>query len=182
MDADLEQPRLFLEAITKAVAHKPDWRVDADIFLSIFSYSKQSMVRDLETIKEHGTENLTVLSLAGSPVDQDVEEQSTSAKPSVIPEDLSGGRLDDLLTVRDQFAVLPADYSQLVVMHRARSGTILVNHGPSGTGKSQTVAINIATFLADGKSVLFVSEKTAALDVVKCRLDENQLGARLSID
>ncbi len=43
--------------------------------------------------------------------------------------------------------------------------------GPPGTGKSQTITNMIAEFLAAGKSVLFVSEKMAALEVVKSRLD-----------
>ena len=44
--------------------------------------------------------------------------------------------------------------------------------GPPGTGKSQTIVNMIATCMAEGKSVLFVSEKKAALDVVKRRLSE----------
>ncbi len=48
--------------------------------------------------------------------------------------------------------------------------------GPPGTGKSQTIANMIAEALAAGKTVLFVSEKTAALDVVKRRLDKCGLG------
>ncbi|MCH8895042.1 MAG: hypothetical protein IH927_02150 [Proteobacteria bacterium] len=64
----------------------------------------------------------------------------------------------------------------LLAINSARGGNNLVIHGPPGTGKSQTIANMIATFMAEGKSVLFVSEKTAALDVVKDRLDENGLG------
>jgi hypothetical protein len=48
--------------------------------------------------------------------------------------------------------------------------------GPPGTGKSQTIANIIAEFLAAGKTVLFVSEKAAALEVVKRRLDDCRLG------
>ena len=72
--------------------------------------------------------------------------------------------------------MLPADFSQLRAIEEARRGKNLVIHGPPGTGKSQTIANLIATLLADGRSVLFVSEKTAALDVVKRRLEECHLG------
>jgi predicted ATP-dependent serine protease len=43
-------------------------------------------------------------------------------------------------------------------------------HGPPGTGKSQTITNLIATLTANGKTVLFVAEKRAALEVVMNRL------------
>lgn len=46
----------------------------------------------------------------------------------------------------------------------------LVIEGPPGTGKSQTITNLIAACLAEGKKVLFVAEKLAALEVVKNRL------------
>ena len=86
------------------------------------------------------------------------------------------GRLDDLLQIRDQYTILPTDFSQLQAIEQARQGGNLVIHGPPGTGKSQTIANLIATLLADRKRVLFVSEKTVALDVVKSRLEKCDLG------
>ena len=53
----------------------------------------------------------------------------------------------------------------------AKAGKNLVVEGPPGTGKSQTIANMIAEMLSAGKTVLFVSEKMAALEVVKRRLD-----------
>jgi very-short-patch-repair endonuclease len=47
--------------------------------------------------------------------------------------------------------------------------------GPPGTGKSQTIANLIGAFLYEQKTVLFVSEKAAALEVVRDRLAENGL-------
>ena len=57
-----------------------------------------------------------------------------------------------------------------------RSGSHLVVHGPPGTGKSQTIANLVATLAADGKRVLFVAEKRAAIDAVVGRLDRVGLG------
>ena len=71
---------------------------------------------------------------------------------------------------------LPADYSQMLAVKAAMDGHDLVIYGPPGTGKSQTIANIVATGLARGKSILFVSEKNAALDVVKDRLEESNLG------
>ena len=101
-----------------------------------------------------------------------------AAAPSATPRDrdLVGGRLDDILEIREQHTVLPADFSQLRAIDTARRGSHLVIHGPPGTGKSQTITNLIATLLGEGKRVLFVSEKTAALDVVKRRLEGCDLG------
>ena len=57
-----------------------------------------------------------------------------------------------------------------------RSGSHLVVHGPPGTGKSQTIANLVATLAADGRRVLFVAEKRAAIDAVVGRLDRVGLG------
>ena len=69
-------------------------------------------------------------------------------------------------------AVLPCDASQLEAILAIKSGASLVRDRPPGTGKRQTIANVIAECLADGKMVLFVSEKVAALEVVKQRLDD----------
>ncbi len=59
---------------------------------------------------------------------------------------------------------------------RSARGRDLVIQGPPGTGKSQTIANIIAAAVADGKTVLFMAEKMAALEVVKRRLDQANLG------
>ena len=55
----------------------------------------------------------------------------------------------------------------------------LILWGPPGTGKSQTIANMIGALMHAGKSVLFVSEKMAALDVVRNRLWDVGLGSYL---
>src|SRR5690606_8355374 len=66
--------------------------------------------------------------------------------------------------------------SQLAAVMAASEGHDLVIVGPPGTGKSQTIANLITQCLAVGKTVLFVAEKTAALDVVYRRLRAHGLG------
>lgn len=73
--------------------------------------------------------------------------------------------------------VVDADSSQTVVVETVRRGLSLVVEGPPGTGKSQSITNLVATAVLDGKKVLFVAEKLAALEVVKRRLDEAGLGA-----
>ena len=73
--------------------------------------------------------------------------------------------------------VVDADSSQAIVIEEARSGRNLVVQGPPGTGKSQTITNAIACAVHNGKKVLFVAEKTAALEVVHDRLRKAGLGA-----
>ena len=68
------------------------------------------------------------------------------------------------------------DSSQLSAILGAAAGATMVLEGPPGTGKSQTITNLIAHSIGAGKSVLFVSEKMAALDVVQRRLDRLGLG------
>ena len=75
------------------------------------------------------------------------------------------------------FHVLDADSSQALAIHDAARGRNMVIQGPPGTGKSQTIANIIAEAIAQDKRTLFVSEKMAALEVVKRRLDSIGLGA-----
>ncbi|GAK34153.1 hypothetical protein JCM17846_28270 [Iodidimonas nitroreducens] len=66
--------------------------------------------------------------------------------------------------------MIDADASQTKVIEEVRHGSSLVVQGPPGTGKSQTITNIIAAAAHDGKSVLFVAEKMAALSVVHDRL------------
>src|SRR5690606_29871084 len=71
---------------------------------------------------------------------------------------------------RREHLVLDADASQIAAIETARVGSNLVIQGPPGTGKSQTIANLIAALMADGRRVLFVAEKRAAIDAVHQRL------------
>src|SRR5262245_22275960 len=92
------------------------------------------------------------------------------------PRDLpAANELDRLAQPDKTFHILDADSSQHEAIEAAKRGASLVLDGPPGTGKSQTIANVIAEFLATGKTVLFVSEKAAALEVVQRRLQERGL-------
>src|SRR5262249_29034632 len=82
----------------------------------------------------------------------------------------AGARLGDLI------APLDADASQLAAVAAAAAGASFVLQGPPGTGKSQTIANLIAHAVSHGKTVLFVTDKVAALEVVHQRLTAVGLG------
>lgn len=167
----------YLRAVENSVqGHR--WTVEKNLVLDTFQYSKAAMWEDLEGLKNSDVDHPLVRGLAGDP---DAGQGKHSNEPGWFnltrPDELAGAKLDDLAPdPRALPVVVDADFSQLQAIGAAAAGLNLLIHGPPGTGKSQTIANLIATLIASGKTVLFVSEKTAALDVVKRRLDQCNLG------
>ncbi len=87
------------------------------------------------------------------------------------------GPIDPIISPAEMHHILDSDSSQTLAVYEVRRGRNLVIQGPPGTGKSQTIANLVAATVADGKTVLFVAEKMAALEVVKRRLDATGVGA-----
>jgi DNA polymerase III delta prime subunit len=157
-------PYPIYAALAQACASVPDFAVTPRLVVGTFSYAKLPMVADLAAQAETLADHDVVAALAGDP----------DALRSVRSE-LDTHRLDLDTTGRDVL-VLDADSSQQEAIEAVRSGSHLVIHGPPGTGKSQTISNLIATLAADGKRVLFVAEKRAAIDAVVGRLDRVGLG------
>src|SRR5690606_23135180 len=83
---------------------------------------------------------------------------------------------DPAIEAKAPYLVLDADSSQFSTIVDVADGKNLSVEGPPGTGKSQTIVNTIANALSQGKKVLFVAEKMAALEVVKARLEAVGLG------
>ncbi len=77
---------------------------------------------------------------------------------------------DPVHAARVPALITDADASQHRAIMDMAAGRDMAIEGPPGTGKSQTITNMIATALAQGKRVLFVAEKQAALRVVSDRL------------
>lgn len=75
--------------------------------------------------------------------------------------------------------ITDADASQHRAIMDMAAGRDMSIEGPPGTGKSQTITNMIATALSQGKRVLFVAEKQAALRVVSDRLSASGFGPLL---
>jgi very-short-patch-repair endonuclease len=166
---DLDVPG-YLRTIQKAVESQRAWSVDPDaIILGFFSFAKFLMYRDLDPAtwpsKTALTDHPLAIALLGS--------GTLAGDPSPYGENESV----DEVSAAEAFHVVDADSSQALALLDAAGSRNLVIQGPPGTGKSQTIVNLIAGAIASGKRVLFVSEKMAALSVVKRRLDSVGLGA-----
>jgi len=77
---------------------------------------------------------------------------------------------DLVVSEHDMFYINELNSAQENVLTAMNKLDELVVQGPPGTGKSQTIVSLIAEFVGKGKTVLMVSEKKTALDVVYSRL------------
>ncbi|QCB51971.1 DUF3320 domain-containing protein [Rhodococcus sp. PAMC28707] len=144
------------------VEHNLSFRIDECTSLGICQFGTFGMWKDLdehwETLQKSPIVHHLVHSAGESFVD--------NARPK--GQDLDNVPVEEI----DVPVPIPADGSQLRAVALAADGHSFVLEGPPGTGKSQTITNLIAHTLMQGKSVLFVAEKQAALDVVKRRLEK----------
>ncbi len=142
-----------VSAIVQVPTAHSRWEVMDRVILGTFNFQKLAMWQDLGDNRDQIAAHDLCRAIAGD----DTAPVSASAEISA-PADF-----DDRVHPKDVHTILDSDSSQLEAILAAKSGMSLVLDGPPGTGKSQTIANIIAESLAAGKTVLFVSEKAAAL-------------------
>jgi len=138
-------------------ANTNNWQVDEKCYISCFSFLKINMYKDLNDNEEKVISNPLIQRLANKCDEYNFNEYENQNIETPLHN------------------VVDADTSQLEAIKRAMQGESFVLQGPPGTGKSQTITNLIAEFLYNGKKVLFVSEKLAALKVVYNNLEKANL-------
>jgi very-short-patch-repair endonuclease len=158
-DAGVDVPAV-LNRVRNAILNLRRWEVKDDLHLGLFSFAKFQMWADLD-------QNLDVL--LQNPVIQHLLNGKGDPYPNQgsFPEPTE---LDAKFTPKDLLCPLDADASQLAAVAAAADAKTFVLQGPPGTGKSQTITNLVTHCIAQGKRVLFVAEKAAALEVVQRRL------------
>lgn len=168
-DPDDALPEEFFERVKQAVAKsQPRWRVRRRLVLGFFHFSKLRLYLDLDPANWPDTSSIT-----DHAVVKDLLEgrESGDALPKGEEKEPDPNESLEVLPL-----VVDADSSQLRALRATQTGKNIVIEGPPGTGKSQTITNLIAGALAARKSVLFVADKLAALEVVRRNLDRAGLG------
>ncbi len=170
-EGDDWRPSEYFDRTGEALSSQPRWQVQANtIVMGFYSFAKFLMWRDLAPENEWGETG----GLAGNTLVESLLLGGFASEGSLgAQEENLDRRFPD---PGDLGHILDADASQTQVIAAVREGRNLVVQGPPGTGKSQTIANIIAVAARDGKRVLFVAEKRAALDVVHARLEKCGLG------
>jgi hypothetical protein len=147
--------RRVFAIVRNAVMDQKRWDVLESAVLGIFSFSQFVMWNDIHNRTKDLARSKVVRSLMDNHLAWDAEDMIISDH---VPEE-------------GVLLPIPADASQLYAIESAADGNSFVLHGPPGTGKSQTITALIANVLSRGKTILFVAEKKAALEVVQKRLE-----------
>ena len=162
-------PAAYFREVADAVSAKPGWEVQPDVIvLGFFSFAKFLMYRDLDPQTWPRGGRITDRGLV-----RGLLSDGFTGSEGMIPEDAN---IDPFIPPSEMLHIVDSDSSQALAVHEVRRGRDVVIQGPPGTGKSQTIANIVASAVADGKTVLFVAEKMAALEVVKRRLDTTGVG------
>jgi very-short-patch-repair endonuclease len=163
-----DSPEIYFAKFADILKLKKNWSIRRHITLALLSFGKLLMYRDLDPKTWPADQ-----SIAQHPLVRELFEGSKNPEIKLAEE----YPIDAPELVKDvPHLIRDADSSQHSALIHALRGQNLVIEGPPGTGKSQTITNLIAAALARGKTVLFVAEKLAAIEVVRRRLDDAGLG------
>lgn len=166
-DESASSIELVLRMVREKIKGEADWEVLEEVEIGEFSFSKYLLWKDLRDRTDVLSRSPLVKHLLECP------QEPFLGKNDFTPET----ELDSKYPAQEILCPLSYDSSQLSAIVAAGEGATMVIQGPPGTGKSQTIANLIANSLGNGKSVLFVSEKMTALEVVFSRLKQLGLGS-----
>lgn len=155
----------YFGAIAEVAPRQIIWKVRRQVAIGVFPSARMAMYHDIDPNDPAFPDSEIVRSLLGG---------SNTETPSPFAEEYNVDEPEIEKSV--PCVVMDADSSQFSTLVDIANGKNLAVEGPPGTGKSQTIVNAIAAALAEGKKVLFVAEKLAALNVVRARLEAVGLG------
>ena len=135
--------------------------VERSAVLGKFPSYTSAVQRDFETLLNEGRINTLLRDLLSKAEDIDYKADTFAEE-----------RQEEEPKEQDLFYINRLDASQEGVLTAIGETDSLVVQGPPGTGKSQVITSLITEYASQGKTVILVSEKKTALDVVHSRLGE----------
>ena len=148
----------YFEAVEK-LASPRNWKLKRWVSFGIYDANNMPIYVDIERIEKENSKLLIDL-LTGT---KEGFSQGNRAEYYEVDAKKNQKKLPAL--------VRSADSSQFSAVLDAINGKNIVLKGPPGTGKSQTITNIIAALCSEGKKVLFIAQKQAALDVVRNNLE-----------
>lgn len=155
----------YVAELKACITDRPDWRVRRQVAIGVFPSARMAMYMDLDPAAACFDSHEIVQALL-------LGNESSNAMPFAEDYSIDSPEVEEKVPL----LLMDADASQFSALVDLKDGTNLAVEGPPGSGKSQTIVNAIGAALAEGKKVLFVAEKLAALDVVKARLESIALG------
>ena len=162
----------YFDLVREAIYGEKRWNIRRWLVLGHFAFGRFAMYADLDP--KNWKELPVTHGLVSSILSGTDSSGSTGDISLDAPPDYEIDRPE--IEKEAPYLIQDADASQHSAIIDVVRGANLVIQGPPGTGKSQTITNIIANALAKGKKVLFLSEKLAALEVVKRRLEAAGLG------
>ncbi|HBD06369.1 MAG TPA: hypothetical protein DCY93_03050, partial [Firmicutes bacterium] len=163
-DIDKVDINSILNTVSAKITEKKRTSIVRTAAINIFNFSKAVMWSDVRFRKEEMSKNKVIKSIIEGRYVIDDEDKINDTFD------------DDNSNPADLAIPLAADSSQIIAIKDCAEGKSFILQGPPGTGKSQTITNMIVNAIYHNKTVLFVAEKMAALEVVQKRLNELCLG------
>ena len=165
---DDETPEGYFRKLKEICDEKAHWGARRFVTIGLFPFAKMAIYDDLDVDRASPSADAVI---GHEAIRKMVASAGDAESPAAEEYELDDPEIDIALPP----LIYDADSSQHSAIIDALSEKNVAIHGPPGTGKSQTITNIIDAAIGAGKSVLFVSEKMAALDVVSDRMNKARL-------
>jgi len=153
-------------------------RVSNNCYLALFDKSDEALVNDYEDILKLLKAGDSVLGEAFNKLIDDFIHKNPQPFNSTVEEEWDDTETSDRLVFNSP---IPLNSEQLQILSAIRKDDCkyIIVEGPPGTGKSHTITAIVFDSILKNQSVLVLSDKKEALDVVEDKITETMNKVRL---
>ena len=167
--------------LKKNVSGTPEITVTNSLNFAIFDKSDESMLTDYEELLQKlGDQGSDLLNYIDGLVNSFLTENPKTIKNEILDEWEEHEVSDRLLF--DTPIPLAEEQRKIIAALNKEDGRFVTVEGPPGTGKSHTISAIAFGAILRGQSILVLSDKKEALDVVENKLNETLRKMRPSDD